>query len=267
MYTLGFGPYIGDFKYEIMFFKPFINWVENIINPENIIISSHFNRKFLYKDYEYFFEVNPIYTVDVFNQKKNFIKYIFKLEYKNLENEFINKCSKIDKNFWYYNISYNRNDSIPISIYQQLHKKIKYKNLTEYNDKVIFIPDRLESEENLFNIYKNLKKYYGNKLIVIGDGKCWLHDFYNISSKNYLNDIYENMIDIISSSKLIITPTSHWTYLANLQNKPVISFGIFNKQYKKKGLYNFNNRGIYLPKINNKKTIETILTKMEIFLC
>jgi hypothetical protein len=113
----------------------------------------------------------------------------------------------------------------------------------------------------------SLKEKYKEQLVVIGDKKCYLQNYNNYIPEYYLRDIYKDMINIISSAKLIITPTSHWTYIANLQKVPVISFGIFNKLYMKKGIYNFNNKGIYLPKINNNKIINTIISKMEELLC
>jgi len=241
MKSIAFGPYLGDFKYEVFYFLPYIRWVKEVLNPDSISVCSHFNREFLYENLiDNFFPINPMLTIDEFSQKSHFNKNVYKNKYNSLEREFKNSFENLDE-IDFYNFEYNRFKS-PCSCHQLKFERLKFDVKYRLEDKFIFIPDRIERSSYLQEIYNHLKDVLGDKLIVIGDFKTHLKEN-NILLKscNYHNIVYKEMIDYISSCKGVITPTSVWTGIANLQDKPVLSWGHFVSEYKE-GRHYFGNR-------------------------
>lgn len=262
MKSLAFGPYIGDFKYEVLYFLPYINWVKEIIKPENIYISSHFNRKFLYKNISNeFYDINPLLTVNEYAQKQHFNRDIFKTGYSAIEKEFKNNFSD---DVIHYNFDYNRY-RIPCSIFQLKYNKLNFEYLPRYSNKILFIPDKTEKEQYLKDIYYYLYELLGDQLIVLGDKKTHLHNKNCLmSSVNYTSRVYEEIVNAISSCKAVITPASIWTAISNLQGTSVFSWGPLISKYKE-GMYSFNNKGKFYPRldINNlKKCLDNFLEEI-----
>ena len=247
---IAFGPYIGDFHYEVFYFLPFINWVKTILNPEKIYISSHYNREFLYSNIaDTFIHIDPFLTADELGQKNHFNKNIFKVKYDLMCKKF--KSSINDEDLVHYSLDYNR-FAIPCSICQLQFKKLNFDFRYRYSNKIVFIPDRIEKESFLIETYNFLKEILGDSLIVMGDMKTHLHNE-NIlyDSVNYTTNVYKETINAISSCKAVITPASFWTGIANLQGTPVISWGNFICEYKD-GKYSFENKGKFYPKLEFK---------------
>lgn len=253
MKSVAFGPYIGDFKFEVFYFLPYINWVKSILNPSDVYISSHFNRKFLYDGmYTQFFNVNPIFTADELGQKNHYNVNIFKNKYLTLEKEFKLLIEDIDKDILHYSFEYNR-FKMPCSTFQLMYKRLNYIYRYRYSNKILFIPFVSERESVINNMYKYLKEMLGDDLIVLGDCNTYLNEHNNLlKSVNYTSNVYQEMIDAISSCKAVITPSSFWTGIANLQGKNVFSWGDSISEYRD-GVHSFGNDGKYYPRLDFMK--------------
>ncbi len=262
MKSIAFGPYFGDFKYEVFYFLPYIRWVKEILKPDEIFISSHFNREFLYKGLaKRFFPINPIISVDESSQKNHFNKNIFKNKYNLIEKEF---KSSFDKDVDFYNFDYNKY-KMPCSLFQLKFERLSFDIRYRMEDKIVFIPDKKEKESNLYEIYCHLKYRLGDRLVVIGDSKTYLNEYNDLfKSINYHQIVYKEIVNYISSCKAVICPSSLWTGIANLQGKSVFSWGNYISEYKD-GKYNFNNKGKFYPKLENKnlkKCIDLFLEEL-----
>ena len=42
------GPFLGDYKTEIIDFRPYVRWIYEAIKPEKMFVATHSNREFLY---------------------------------------------------------------------------------------------------------------------------------------------------------------------------------------------------------------------------
>ena len=263
MKSIAFGPYLGDFKYEFFYFLPHIRWAKEVLNPEHVYVSSHFNREFLYKDLATkFYAINPMLSIDEHAQKNHFNKNIYKTRYNYIEKNF---KDNIDGDITFYNFEYSR-FKVPCSLYQLQFEKLKYDLKYRLENKILFIPDKVEKISYINELYVYLKNILGDRLVVIGDSKTHLEQenelFYRV---NYHSIVYEEMINYISSCKAVITPNSIWTGISNLQEKPVISWGHFVSEYKN-GKYYFNNeKGKFYPRLelnNLKKCINLFLEEL-----
>lgn len=253
MKSIAFGPYLGDFKYEVFYFLPYINWVKEVLNPERVYVSSHFNRRFLYKDLiTEFFDIDPIITADELSQKNHFNKSIFKNKYTVMEREFKSMVDSIEENSLHYTFDYSR-FKVPCNTLQLKMEKLPFNDKYRYSNKIVYIPDRIEKEHTLKEIYDHLYGILGDRLVVIGDKKTHLQDKnIIISSLNYTSKVYEDCIDAISNCKAVICPASFWTGIANLQGKDVFSWGKFICEYRE-GQYSFGNKGKFYPKLETNK--------------
>ena len=43
------GPYLGDFRTEVIDFRPFSRWIYEVLKPDRMYVSTHSNRGFLYE--------------------------------------------------------------------------------------------------------------------------------------------------------------------------------------------------------------------------
>lgn len=262
MKSIAFGPYIGDFKYEIFYFLPYIKWVKEILSPEDIYISSHYNRKFLYKNLvKEFFCVDPLLSADELNQKNHYNLNIFKNKYSVMEKEFKILMESIDSDVVQYAFDYSR-FRVPCSVYQLKHEKLDYDFKYRFSDKFVFIPDRSENEQYLKKVLEYLKQSLGDKLVVLGDKKTFLQKENTIIDReNYNTIVYKEIINAISSCRAVITPSSVWTGIANLQGSSVFSWGESISEYKD-GIYRFENSGKYYPSLefsNLRKCLDIFL--------
>lgn len=260
MNKLAFGPFVGEFRYEVFYFLPFVKWVINTIKPDKTYICTHFNREFLYKNFaEKIFHIEPMYSIDEYSQKQAYNKNLYKVDYIKITNDFL---SKVDVDYC-YNFDYDRS-KIPCARDQLFFEPLSYELKEEYRDKIIFIPSRSDIEENVTSIYWWLKDILGDSLFLLGDKKTWLNEENILLKDDYYHHIvYEEMINSISSCRGIICPSSFWTGICNLQGKPVFSWSGLIQEYKKTGsMYFGNEKSMIFPKTNItniKKGIETFL--------
>lgn len=238
------GPYIGDFKHEIEEFYPFVCWFRKNIS-DNFFYSTHLNRKFIYdkKDgYIPFYEIlsreeekQNGYLHDDINPR-DYVSLIV----KNIKEEISNDLNCLKKDLLHYNLSYVKFTS-KIPLCQKYFKPIPFDKVDR---KIVFIPDDSWDKNDLSTILNYLKTYYDEQFLVIGDTKTHFKKENIILNRfDYFENGYINIINYISNAKLVITPCSHWTLLANIQKVPVLSWGNENiGMYKDNGCYTLNNK-------------------------
>ncbi len=235
------GPFVGDFKTEIIDFRAYTRWVYEILKPEKMFVSTHSNRSFLY-DWATSIPIFEDISRDELNQNglihNSISQKDISLITKKIKADVIKLISS-NKNLIHINISYTKN-SHWVPLYKKMYVPISM-NATK-DDKILFIPNINEKYATIKEIYSYLSDNFEN-VVVAGDMKTHLHDK-NVMLKNptYFKDIYYDMVKIISESKAVITPNSHWTLVAQLQNIPVFSWGSVMPQY-----YNNNVQNMVVP--------------------
>lgn len=246
MNVIGLGPFIGDFKTELTYFRPFVNWVQTAFPESNIYVHSHRNRSFLY-DACTFVPVYESFSRDELNQKQILHKDISAKDYQLLVKDFrtsLNTEHPNDKETTtIYNLGYSNTSTKSTSIYQRIFKPIKFSPLASVPaDTIVYIPEKVENIRRLENVYEFLKSKYPN-VVVVGDLKTHLIE-HNIplNQLDYLSNGYKYILSYIAKAKHVICPASHWTMLCNLQKIPVFSWGKAPGQYKAGGEYHFGNQ-------------------------
>ncbi len=246
-----FGPYIGDWKEEIISFRPYIKWIYDNIEFKDYFVSSHFNRSFLY---DFIKEENfiPIYeslSREEKKQKNVYHKNIETKEHgsillKNIRDLVSEKTEFYKKDIINYNLSYIKSKP-NFSILNKKFSRIPFEK-DEDKNKIVFIPDKKENKKISYKIFNYLNENYKNDFFVIGDKKCYLWDKNLILQRiDYFENVYKLLVEYISNAKLVICPCSHWTILANQQGTKVFSWGKGNiAQYKNSGIYGMNNENI-----------------------
>ena len=264
---LVFGPYVGSFEQEILTFRPYITWMRKVLHYDKTYVNTHFNRKFLYDDINDN-ELLPIWKYlsrDELGQKgyihssltlKEYGGYIKELKTTISERE---NCSK--KNIDIRNINYTKS-IIQYPMYNKIFDSINIKSINipdELKNRNIFIPYGIKDNE----LYKHLKDKYD--FIVIGDMSTSLTSENKILEYiNYFENGWEYIIGAITHAKVVVCPISFWTAVCNLQKVPVFSWGNNPGQYRKGGLYYFNNKkSMILPDINVEPFLDDFLNTVE----
>lgn len=265
MKVISTGPFIGDFKTEILDFIPFVNWLYSHMEFESFFVSSHFNRSFLYtKENLTFFPVYECLSRDELKQNNNLHDDINLKEYTNIKKDLkstISKyCSKNRSDVLEYFIQYSlQNYKIPF--YQKLYLPINFIGYNiDINDFIVYIPDKTETEKNNILIYEFLKKKYKHVLIV-GDLKTHILDENVIMSKSdYFRNGYKWILSYLQKAKLVICPGSFWTVLCNQQKYKVLSWSKKPGLFKEDGEYNLENENchVYLNQRDIKKNIHML---------
>ena len=221
---LACGPYIGSIESEIMLFRPFVYWLQLVLKPDITVISSHYNREFLYENCKFF----PIYddlTRNEFGQIGATHSYISVKDYNILVKKFKNSIQDtfhpIKESVYYYNLSYIKNPWVPL--YKRYFTKVD--TVSRKKNQILFIPNISEKIDTIHNVYNSLVSRYNN-VVCCGDMKTYLPE-YNILLKDstYFQNVYINMINLITDAKMVITPVSHWSVIADLQGTPNFSWG------------------------------------------
>ena len=271
---LAIGPFIGDFEQELLTFRPYANWLLNVIEHEKAYLSTHLNKTFLYDqliDKNNIIPVNESLSRDEINQVGYIHKKLQQKEFNILVKKFKEKiiklesCSKRDIDLYYLNYI---KSTPPYSIYNKIFNKIKQSNIiipSNHENRILFIPSKNDNLKRLLSIYNYLDENYN--CLIIGNNDIWFDD-YNVIASNI--DYFENglkyIIEYISKAKAIICPISYWTSLCNLQQKSVFSWGSNPGQYREGGIYYFGNKKSVVMPFDEDTDIEVIIKSIGHFL-
>ena len=232
------GPYVGDFEHEILTFLPHVKWIGAHIKYDNLIVSTHQNRQFLYNDI-------PNIKFQPINEELSISenRQIGLLNSNLTKKEYIDYCKTIkDKAAQTFNIKKSTITQYPIiysqapaqySAYQKLYSKIPNTSKDirkKIDNEILFIPDISESEARNLQLYNMLRKNFS--VVIAGDSKTHLKDKNIILKRpNYFTDVYRCIIKWLDECQIVFCPASHWTFLAKQQNALVYSWGNI-AQYK-----------------------------------
>lgn len=243
------GPFVGSFDQEILTFRPHIKWISENLKYDNLIVSTHSNRQFLYDDIPNikFHTINSELSISENRQfgilnsnltKKEYVEYC-----KVVKDEVSTTFNFSKKTIRHYPLLYNQSPA-QFSSFQKSFSKIN--NTTKDirkkidSDEILFIPDTSESEEKCVNLFNMLKK--NNNVVIVGDSKIHLSEKNIIIKRpDYFTNVYKCIIKWLDECKIVVCPASHWTFLAQLQSCPVYSWGSIS-QYK-----NINETTFLLP--------------------
>lgn len=243
-----FGPYIGDWKEEIVSFRPYVKWIYENVEFTDYYVSSHFNRSFLYDfmEDEKFIPVFESLTREETKQNNASHKDIKTKEYNSIilrktREEISERTKYLKKNIVNYGLPYVKSES-NFSNLNKSFSQIPFER-DEEKEKIVFIPDENGGPKILDSILNHLDSNYKKEYVVIGDKKCYFEDENSICERvDYFEMVYRLLVDYISNAKIVICPCSHWTILANQQGSFVLSWGNGNiAQYKRSGTYGFGN--------------------------
>jgi len=225
------GPFVGDFKTEILDFRPYARWIYQVLKPEKMFVSTHFNRRFLYDDWATVIPIYEDFSRDELNQNGLLHNSVSQKEMSIISRKIKNDVLKIispDKSLICFNTSYTKP-----SHWYPLYKKIFMPMTIPTKDihNILYIPSINEKYAVVSDIYNFLIDKYP-EMVVVGDMKTHLHEN-NMMLKNatYFQDIYIEIVGLIIDADVVITPNSHWTVISQLQNTPVISWGNFPTYY------------------------------------
>jgi len=260
-----FGPYIGDWKDEILSFRPYVKWVYDNLEFVDYYIADHFNRSFMY-DFMHENNFIPIYESLTRDEEKqrNYIHRDIKTKdfssiiLRNIRDDISNKTGYLKRDIIQFSLPYVKNPS-NFSILNKKFSKITYEK-SKKKEKIVYIPDKRYPKKDLEYILNYLEKYYPDNYVVIGDKKTYFKDNNIIRNRlDYFENVYKLIIDYISNAKLVICPCGHWTVLSNQQGSYVISWGYDNiSQYKTNGIYGFGNKNSIINVQSKEKLIKQI---------
>jgi hypothetical protein len=262
---LAIGPYIGDFEHEITTFRPYATWLSKVIDYDEIYISTHYNRSFLYndiiKDKSHIIPINTKYSKNESNQIGFIQKGMLQKEYNSIIRDFKNYIISLGykkKDIEHIYIKY-RKTIIQYPIHNRVFNKIEISNdkyiLNEFNNKFLFIPYGIE-EDVLEFIYNKIK----DDVVIIGNTSC-LFENENVilQQPNYVDNGIKYIFSLLNNCKGVITPLNYWTLIANLQNIPIFSWGKNVNMFRENGIYNFGSKQYsIIPEISVNVAINSI---------
>lgn len=246
MKVISVGPFLGDFRTEILYFRPFVQWLYSNLEFESFFVSSHFNRSFLYGENTTFMPIYECLTRNELNQDKGIHTEIDQKEFLSIKRELkhtISKyCSKNKCDILEYSLPYSNSQTCLIPPYQKKYLPINfsYYNI-EIEDYIVYIPDINEKKSICLAVYKELKKNFKN-VIVIGDLHIHLPEENEIlKKKDYFRNGYKWLLSYLHNAKFVVCPGSFWTFLCNLQGINVISWSKNPGIYKDGGEFHLEN--------------------------
>lgn len=253
MFTIGLGPFIGDFEQELYTFRPYISWISEISTYKNFYLSTHFNRLFLYDwiDKDNILPVFEHLTRDELLQRgvvhgRLTVKE-FSLLVRQFKEDIMEASGHNRKEVSIYFIPYSKTPQ-PLPLHNKYVRpcsppKIKIKT----KPKVILIPDIKEDVTRLDYIYTVLLRNYDVK--VVGDFKIhFVDDNIVLGYVDYFENCYKYICKYIFEADIVVCPAGHWTLLCNMLGKPVFSWGSCVSQFKENGLYYLNNhKSLVIP--------------------
>lgn len=257
------GPFIGDLEQELFAFRPHARYISSSVEANEIYISSHFNRSFLYDwiPEENFIPVFESLTRDETKQHGYLHDDVSRTDYTQLVKHLKNKVRELQSrsSIEVYSPPYIKSTNT-ISIYQKEFSPLSFpKTAINRSDYIIFIAD--QSNKSTF-IYDTLKKQYD--IIVVGNMSNGMeHENILLKATDYFVNGYSTMMNYIMNSKMVVTNCPVWALVSNLMGKHMVFWGDTCSQFKPEGVYGFYNYNAVSVDINEKSVIEMIQYKYE----
>jgi len=275
MKVLAIGPYLGNWEEEILTFRPYARWLAEAVEWDKIYLSTHVNRLFLY-DFVPEENIIPVFqqfSRDEENQKGYIHNKITKKDFQLILRTFKEKILEVEncnrKDIEIHHLSYSKNTP-PYSIYNKIFEEIPDITVEipkKHENKIIFIPAKQEKLEKLAYINNWLKSCYNDDVIIVGSGDTWFSKENVILNKiDYFENGWKYLIQYIMKSKGVICPMCYWTSIANLQNKPVFSWGLNPGQYREGGIYNFGSNKVSVIPADDDTSPDIIIQNMGRFI-
>lgn len=227
------GPFLGDFRTEIIDFYPWTRWIYEILKPEKMFVATHTNRAFLY-DWATVIPVFEDLSRDELNQNgfihNSVSQKDLNVVVKKIKQDMIKFISP-EIEYTYLTAPYSKSFHW-IPLYKKIYSNVPMKKTKGKKEMILFIPCISEKYATIHSMYKLLKEKYGDNVVVAGDMKIHLHEN-NIMLRNptYFKDVYYDIMNLITNAKVVVTPNSHWTILSFMQQTPVFSWGSLPQYY------------------------------------
>jgi len=274
MTVLGLGPFIGEFKHELLTFRPYARWLTEVIDHKNVYVNTHLNRSFLY---EFVPEENIIPVYEVFSRNeegqtgyvhKDLQQKDFNLLVRKFKNEIVERESCGKKEVEVHHLNYVKSTphySIYNKIFEEISTPTSINIPKEHCNKVVFIPAMTDPVEKCSYIYSYLKQEHN--CLVVGNIDTWFSkDNVVLSNIDYFENGWKYIVNYISKAKAVVCPISYWTALCNLQNKNVFSWGLNPGQYREGGMYYFGNKNSTIIPADPDTNPDIIIEMIEYFL-
>lgn len=238
------GPFVGDFESEILHFLPYCYWLTLNVFDNQPFVASHFNRRFLYPfiDDDHWYNVYAHLTRNEKGQvgfvndglsRNDFNHYVHLLR------DEIAMIKNVDKkNVLSISLPYGKAFN-PVENHKKVYPTFKINDHLPTTKKPIFIPSKEENEDRLLYIVDRLIGRFGqDSFLVVGDSSCLIKKKNQLTVSGEL--VYARLINLISSSPLVLCPAGIWTLISNVQKSNVFSWGDIN-QYRPGGVYHQGN--------------------------
>ena len=155
------GPYIGSFFHEITIFRPYIRYITSVSECDDVYISSHSNRSFLYNwiKPDHFIPIHEHLTREERSQIGYMHDDIIKSEY----NQLIKRTKlSIDGNVTNYTLPYIKStNTIPYQQKEYTDYNFPDMDIEEDNDFIVLIPDKSDDIETLYVERYNITLMHG----------------------------------------------------------------------------------------------------------
>ena len=164
------GPFIGDFATECTLFRPYCQWLCNVLDSfDKIYLATHSNRVFMYYDFLPKDLVLPVFE-NISRDEAGQVGYIhntvsqkdYQIFIKNFKEtvQVKDDCSKKDMKM-VGQLSYIKSTPV-VPIYKKLFSTVKNFDVDipdELKDRVVYIPDNSVKKDIHKKVHKFLKKY------------------------------------------------------------------------------------------------------------
>ena len=253
------GPYVGSFKHEILSFQPYVNYLVSVLEYDDVYISSHYNRSFLYDNIpnSKFIPVYSNLTRNELNHKGLIHDEITKQQYNQISKMIKTNIEDLSE---HHTTPYIKATN-SISYYQKAYGKYVYPDVEMdiEKDTIAFIPD--ESNESL-EIYNSIKDKYN--VVVIGDMNNGVAiDNVLLQQYNYFDIVYNYIFNYIHKVKMVVTSCPEWAMVCNIQGLNVVYWGDDSSMFKKDGIYGFDNKNIISLKNINMSMVDYMYNRLK----
>ncbi|MCK5016052.1 MAG: hypothetical protein KAS32_03180 [Candidatus Peribacteraceae bacterium] len=231
------GPYVGDFKQEVLVFRPYMRYISYISQEYEIFVSSHSNRSFLYDwvDDDNFLPIYEHISRNEVNQKGFIFQDITKTEFNQITKHIRDRIPFSDIDI--HTLPYVKNTN-GVSYYQKIYSSFTFPDIDigESPD-IVFIGDKSDQSSEVYSLLSDQFD-----VTVIGDMNNGLETYNEILKTPNFSDNYLRMFNYISKAKMVVTNCSEWVLICNSQQVPVFYCGADSSLFKNDGILNFDNK-------------------------